>query len=674
MNLEQARGEAEKLRQQINHHNYLYYVLDAPEISDSEYDRMLRRLIELETEFPALLTKDSPTQKIGAAPLEKFETVVHSLPMMSLANAFDTEELQDFDKRLASLLPEGSEREYLVELKLDGLAVEIIYENGVLILASTRGDGTTGENITQNVKTIKAVPLRLRESDVKYPERLEVRGEVIIHKTAFAELNKTRIKNEESPFANPRNAAAGSIRQLDPSITASRPLDIFFYALGHSGDWKPKTQEELLQALRGWGLRINKEYRVCRTINEVERYYSEILNRRDQLSFEIDGIVIKLNDLSLRAVAGEVSRHPRWAVAYKFPAHQDSTRIKDIVIQVGRTGQLTPVAELEPIVIGGVTVSRATLHNDDEIKRKDVRIGDKVILQRAGDVIPEVVSVIPEPERTRNEPFRFPDKCPVCGSDVVRPEGEAAHYCSGISCPAQIKGLIRHFVSREGMDIEGLGSKLIDKLVDVGLLKNAADLYSLKTEELAELEGLGEKSASNIISAINESKNRDFPKVLYSLGIRFVGERTSRILAEHFLSIDLLKISTEEELQKINEIGPRIAESVVTFFRNEKNIGIIKRLKSAGIRMTMDKKADVASEKPLSGKKFLFTGTLTGMARSEAEELVEKHGGEAVSAISAKVDYLVVGENPGSKLEKARTLNVKIIGEAEFLDLIKVQK
>jgi DNA ligase (NAD+) len=671
MNLEQARLEADKLRRQINQHNYLYYVLDAPEISDADYDRMLRRLIEIENEYPIILSPDSPTQKIGAPPLDKFETVVHSMPMMSLANTFDTEELRDFDKRLASLLPEVSNREYLAELKLDGLAVEIIYEKGILSLASTRGDGTTGENITQNVKTIKAVPLMLRKSDTPYPDRLEVRGEVIIHKNAFSELNKTRIEKEEPPFANPRNAAAGSIRQLDPSITASRPLDIFFYALGHSGNWIPDTQEELLQTIKGWGLRINKEYKLCKNLDEVESYYSEILIKREKLPYEIDGIVIKLNNLSLREKAGEVSRHPRWAVAYKFPAHQDSTRIRNIVIQVGRTGQLTPVAELEPIEIGGVTVSRATLHNYDEINRKDVRVGDKVILQRAGDVIPEVVSVILESDKKRSNPFIFPNKCPVCGSDVIRPEGEVAYYCSGISCPAQIKGLLRHFVSREGMDIEGLGFKLIDKLVDVGLLRNVADFFEIKAVELAKLEGLGEKSATNIINAINESKQREFPRVLYSLGIRFVGERTSRILTEHFISIERLRAASEDELQEIHEIGPRIAESVVSFFKNSKNIKIIENLKAAGVQMEMRKNDASPEKKPLSEKKFLFTGTLSGMARVDAEKLVESLGGEAVSSISSKVDYLVVGENPGSKLDKARLMNIKILDEAAFMAMVK---
>jgi DNA ligase (NAD+) len=673
MNIEQARSEAEELRRQINHHNYLYYVLDSPDVPDAEYDRMMRRLQELETVFPELLTPDSPTQKVGARPIEKFESVIRSLPMLSLANALDEAELRDFDKRLRALLPEQSKIEYLVELKLDGLAVEIVYEKGILTLASTRGDGTTGENVTHNVKTIKAVPLRLRTGGAPYPEQLEVRGEVIIHKSAFRRLNNERIEADDPPFANPRNAAAGSIRQLDPSVTASRPLDIFFYATGKVGEWKPGSQEELLQTFESWGLKTNRERRLCRSLDEVEKYYSEILDKREKLSYEIDGIVIKLNDIRLRETAGEVSRHPRWAVAYKFPAHQDSTRIRDIVIQVGRTGQLTPVAELEPVEIGGVTVSRATLHNDDEVKRKDVRVGDKVVIQRAGDVIPEVVSVIPEPRRKRSEPFRFPDKCPVCGSAVVRLEGEAAHYCSAISCPAQIKGQLVHFVSREGMDIGGLGFKLIDKLADAGLLKTAADLYDMRAGQIAGLEGLGAKSAENIISAIEGSREKEFPRVLYSLGIRFVGERTSRILAERFRTIEKLKNATEEELQNLREIGPRIAGSVVSFFKNRRNIEIIERLKKAGVRLEMDEAEKSSGAKPLAGRKFLFTGTLSKMTRGEAEKIVENLGGETVSAVSSKLDYLVVGENPGSKLEKAKKFKISILDETAFLEIIKLR-
>jgi DNA ligase (NAD+) len=672
MNIEQARSEAEELRRQINHHNYLYYVLDSPDIPDAEYDRMMRRLQELETLFPELLMPDSPTQKVGATPIEKFETVTRSLPMQSLANALDEVELRDFDKRLRALLHEQSKIEYLVELKLDGLAVEIVYEKGILTLASTRGDGTEGENVTHNVKTIRAVPLRLRTGGVPYPNHLEVRGEVIIHKAAFRSLNHERIEADEPPFANPRNAAAGSIRQLDPSVTASRPLDTFFYATGRTGEWMPGNQEELLQTFESWGLKTNRERRLCRSLEEVEKYYSEILDKREKLSYEIDGIVIKLNDIRLRETAGEVSRHPRWAVAYKFPAHQDSTRIRDIVIQVGRTGQLTPVAELEPVQIGGVTVSRATLHNDDELKRKDVRIGDKVIIQRAGDVIPAVVSVIPEPGRKRSKPFHFPDKCPVCGSAVVRLEGEAAHYCSAISCPAQIKGQLVHFVSREGMDIIGLGFKLIDKLADAGLLKTPADLYDLKAEQIAELEGLGTKSAENIIGSIESSKKKDFHRVLYGLGIRFVGERTSKILAERYRTIEKLKNVTEEELQNLQEIGPRIAGSVASFFKNRRNIEIIERLKNAGVRLEMDETEKSSGAKPLEGRKFLFTGTLSKMTRGEAERIVENLGGEAVSAVSSKLNYLIVGENPGSKLEKAKKLKIPILDEAAFLEIIKI--
>lgn len=669
MNIGQARVEAEELRRRINHHNYRYYVLDSPDIPDAEYDRLMRRLQEIEAEFPELLTPDSPTQKIGAKPLEKFESVRRSIPMMSLANALNAGEMKDFDRRLRTLVPENSAIEYLVELKLDGLAIEIVYENGILVLAATRGDGTTGENVTNNVKTIKAVPLRLREGSIPHPKRLEVRGEVIIYKEAFRKLNRERIEAGEPEFANPRNAAAGAIRQLDPAVTASRPLDVFFYAVGETGEWKPSTQEELLRTFEEWGLKANKERRLCRNTDEIDKYYAKIEEKREKLPYEIDGIVIKLNDIKLRESAGEISRHPRWAVAYKFPAHQDSTRIKEIIVQVGRTGQLTPVAELEPVEIGGVTVSRATLHNAGEIERKDVRAGDKVVIQRAGDVIPEVVLVIPEPDRKRSEPFLFPSKCPVCGSAVVRMEGEAAHYCSSLSCPAQVKGQLVHFVSREGMDIIGLGFKLIDKLTEAGLLKTPADLYDLKAEQIAGLEGLGAKSAENIINAIDSSKKQEFPRVLYSLGIRFVGERTSRILAERFRSIDDLKNASEDELQNLNEIGPRIAGSVAAFFKNPRNNEMIERLKRAGLQLEMKETGKTGEAGPLAGKKFLFTGTLSNMSRGEAEKMVESLGGEAVSAVSLKLDYLVVGENPGSKLEKARKLNITILDEAGFLNL-----
>ncbi|MBN2134820.1 MAG: NAD-dependent DNA ligase LigA [Acidobacteria bacterium] len=663
------KQEITELRRKINHHNYLYYVMDSPEVSDVEYDLLYRRLQELEEKYPEYKTPDSPTMKVGAPPLEKFEPVEHNLPMLSLANALNENELIEFDKRVRNTLSLDKSPDYFVELKLDGLAVEVIYENGMYKLASTRGDGKTGENVTLNVKTIRSIPLLLREGGKEFPQVLEARGEVIIHKKEFAELNESRFREGEPVFANPRNAAAGSLRQLNSSITASRPLDVFFYTVGLTGEWVPKSQQELLQKLSSWGLKTNPNSRLCRSIEEVIGFYREIEQKRESLPYEIDGIVVKVNSFALQEELGEVSKHPRWAIAYKFKAQQATTRINSITVQVGRTGQLTPVAELEPVVVGGVTVSRATLHNEDEIRRKDIREGDKVMIERAGDVIPKVVSVLADEKTPRNKPFQFPKHCPVCGSAVNRPGDEVAYYCSGISCPAQIKGLLRHFVSRSAMDIEGLGEKLIDRLVDLGMLSSVADIYSLEKNKLADLEGLGEKSAENIFRAVEKSKSRPFAQVLNALGIRFVGERTARLLAEEFKTIDAIIQADEDRLVTVPEVGPRIAESVRSFFSNEKNLNIINRLKIAGLRFVSTEDELQPQSGALTGKKFLFTGTLNSMSRDEAKKKVLAAGGDVISAVSKNLDYLVVGDQPGSKLDKARSLGIPILTEEEFLKL-----
>jgi DNA ligase (NAD+) len=665
----QAKSEIEKLRKELNYHSYRYYVLDDPEISDAEYDRMFRKLQALEAKFPELVTPDSPTQRVGAAPLEEFETVIHTIPMVSLDNAFDDGEMRDFDQRLRKLLS-LDEIEYTVEPKLDGTAVELVYENGIFTVGSTRGDGFTGENITQNLKTIKSIPLRLMSDGVPTPERLEVRGEVFYPVAAFKKLNEQRIKAGEPAFINPRNSASGSLRQLDPKLTAERPLDMFVHGLGQVIGHEFKTQWEALQTFKKWGFKVNPLSKLCRGIDAALEEYRKIGEMREKLPYEIDGAVVKVNSFELQRRAGMRTRSPRWAIAYKYEAQQETTQILDIQAQVGRTGTITPVAIMQPIMVGGVTVSRATLHNEDEIERLGVMVGDWVVIQRAGDVIPEVVKVIESKRTGKEKKFKFPKKCPVCGGEVVRLEGEVAHRCQNVNCPAQLKEGIRHFASKLAMNIDGLGEKLIDQLVDKGLVKSFADLYFLKKEQLAELERMAEKSAQNIIDAIDKSREVALDRFIYALGMRHVGEHMARVLAKEFGSLAALIKADEERLMQIHEVGPQVAQSVTRFFREKKNLAAIERLKKGGVKIREIAKPKAAGQK-FAGKTFVFTGALEKFTRDEAERLAEERGGRAASSVSKKTDYVVAGPGAGSKLEKARELGVNVISEEEFLEMME---
>lgn len=667
---ESIRSEAKKLRAEIEKHNYHYYVLDSPAITDAEYDALFRRLQELEEQYPELRTPDSPTQRVGAPPLDKFEPYTHSIPMLSLANAMDEDEFLAFDERVRKNLGSDDPVTYYAELKFDGLAIELVYRDGKLDVASTRGDGITGENVTQNIRTIHAAPLRLRDSpDFPIPNLMEVRGEAIMHNPAFQRLNERRRDDGQPTFANPRNATAGSIRQLDSRITASRELDLFCYSLGLVEGIAFGSHGESLSALRTWGFKVNDLGQICRGPEAVIDFYREIEAKREDLTYEIDGIVVKVDDLALQERLGAVSRSPRWAIAFKFKPKQAITSINDITIQVGRTGALTPVAELEPIEVSGVTVSRATLHNEDEILRKDIRIGDKVVIQRAGDVIPEVVRVLEDRRDGNEKKFVFPSNCPVCDSQVVRPEGEAVARCPNRSCPAQLREAIRHFASRGAMDIEGLGAKIVNLLVDEGLISDVSDLFALTADQLVGIERFADKSAANLIESIKQSKGKDYPRLLFALGIRHVGEHLARVLARAFPSIDKLSEATREDLEAVHEVGPQVAESIVQYFADEKNKDLIGRLRSAGLRM--EAAAGTLEELLLAGKTIVFTGSLEKLTRNQAKELVERHGGRASSSISANTDLVVAGPGAGSKLAKAQELGIKVIDEDQFLRMIQ---
>lgn len=658
---ESLRKRVEKLREDIEYHNYRYYVLDQPEISDAEYDRLMKELEEVEERNPELRSPNSPTQRVGAPPLDSFKIVRHSIPMLSLANAFSESEAREFDKRAKRFLGSPAEIEYVAEPKLDGLAVELVYERGSFIVGSTRGDGINGENITQNLRTIKTIPLQLIRKEISVPERLEVRGEVIMELKKFKAFNEKREKAGEPLFANPRNAAAGSVRQLDSKITAERPLEIYCYGLGEVRGQSFKTQWEVLHTFVKWGLRTNPHIRKCHGINEVLDYYREMTEKREKLPYEIDGIVIKVDRFDLQTRLGEISRSPRWALALKFLPKQESTKVRDIIVQVGRTGALTPVAVMEPVKVGGVEVSRATLHNQDEIDKKDVRIGDTVIIQRAGDVIPEVVQVIKSKRTGGEKKFEMPPQCPICGAEVIREE--AIYRCIGLDCPAQLKGRVKHFASKSAMDIDGLGIKLIDQLVDKGLVKDVADIYDIKKEELTALERMADKSAQNIIGAIEGSKEKPLAKFLFALGIRHVGEHISDVLARRFPHLEDLFHLSEEDLQQVEEIGPEVAASVVHFFKDRKNRESIERLKRAGVRVIEPR---VREKGKLAGKVFVFTGALKSYGRDEARALVESLGGVTASSVSKRVDFVVVGEDPGSKFDQAKNLGIQILTEDDF--------
>ncbi len=666
MNRDAAHKKIEELRQKIEYHNHRYYVLDDPVISDGEYDALMRELQKLENQYPGLISPNSPTQRVGALPLESFNTVPHAIPMLSLANAMTAEEVVDFDRRVKKLLNVG-DVDYVMEVKIDGLAVELIYINGEFALGSTRGDGFVGEDITQNLRTIKAIPMRLiKAHGIPVPERLEVRGEVYMGRKEFQALNERREETGEPLFANPRNAASGSIRQLDPKITAGRKLNIFCYAPGQVSGIRFRTHMEFLDHLRQWGLRVNPHIKLCRNIDDIMAHYENIRDRRDEIPYEIDGTVIKVNRLDFQELLGTVSRSPRWAIAFKFEAREELTVVEDIEVSVGRTGALTPVAILRPVMIGGVEVSRATLHNEDEIQRKDIMIGDTVMVSRAGDVIPEVVRVIRERRRGHEKPFSMPAQCPVCGEDVVRPPGEAIRRCVNINCPAQIKGSIEHFASKRAMDIDGLGTKLVEQLVDKKVIRDVSDLYYLKKEDLVSLERMAEKSAQNIIDAIDASRRRPFGRFIYGLGIRHVGEHIAGLLAERFGDIHVLTTADTETLLKIPEIGPEVANSIVSFFRDGKNRETINRILSVGVTIEYG----TTGKGKLDGTLFLFTGTLKSMSRDDARRKVEELGGKTTNAISRKVTHLVAGEEAGSKLDKAKKLGIKIISEKDLLQTI----
>ena len=660
-----------KLREEIEYHNYRYYVLDDPVISDVEFDRLMNELLSLENEHPDLVTEDSPTQRVGAEPVTAFEQVIHSSPMMSLANTYSIEELKAFDIRTRKAL-EGESVEYVVELKIDGLAVSLTYENGYFARGATRGDGTVGEDVTHNLKTIRSIPMRLRHSQ---QVTADIRGEVYMARREFIKLNEERRLKGDALFANPRNAAAGSLRQMDPRITATRPLDIFLYGIGDVGGVALNTQIDVLNFLRESGFRVNPNVKSCQNIDEVMGFVETWSEKREELDYDIDGVVVKVNSLKQQDRLGATARTPRWSVAYKFPAKQGTTIVKDIIIQVGRTGTLTPVALLEPVELAGSTVSRASLHNDDIIRSKDIRIGDTVVVEKGGDIIPDVVKVITEKRTGCEREFAMPAKCPECGSDVVRTEGEVASRCTGEACPAQIREGIVFFASRDAMDIEGMGPQVVSQLIAAGLIKGFDDIYSLRFEDLVNLERMGEKSARNLLDAIEKSKMRPIHRLINALGVRHVGERTARDLAIYFGSMDKLSKATYDQLMNIPEVGPKVAESVVKFFGNPKNLEMLRRLQGEGVNMVEEERT-LSSESvgKFTEKTVVFTGSLEKFTRKEAEDAILASGGKTSGSVSKNTDYLVVGKDPGSKYNKARSLGVPILTEEEFQVLLRGMK
>jgi len=688
----------EELRKAIHYHNYRYYVLDSPVVSDAEYDRLMRELQELETAYPELVSPDSPTQRVGGEPLDRFEKVRHPRPMLSLGDAFDEEELRAWLERISKLLPEGvgpQDLQYVVEPKIDGLTVVLTYEDGRYVQGATRGNGVEGEDVTANLKTIRGVPLRIPVSpnsplpklalseaeglgegpgvraDGPPPARLVVRGEAYMPIDQFQEFNRRQAELGEKTFANPRNAAAGSVRQLDPRITASRPLSIFTYAVVDSEGVTLTTQWDSLQYLRRMGFPVNLDNRLLPDFEQVVAYCHEWMKKRDTLTYEVDGVVVKINSLDIQEQLGVVGNAPRGAVAYKFPGREATTRLLDIGINVGRTGTLNPFAILEPVEVGGVIVKQAALHNEEDIHRKDIRIGDTVIVRRAGEVIPYVEGPIVDLRSGEERMFHMPDRCPACGEPVVKPEGEVAHYCVNAACPAQLVRRVEYFASRGAMDIEGFGSRMAEQFVKAGLLKDVADFYYLRREDILSLEGFADKSTDNLLAAIEASKDRPLWRLITALGIRFVGSVVAQLLTEHYSSIDELMAATQEELQTIPGLGPNTAGSIAEWFGRERHRELIEKLRRAGVR-TREERREEREERPLEGKVFVITGTLPSMSRDEAQALIERHGGKVTGSVSSNTDYLLVGEAPGgTKYNKARELGVPMIGEGELLGMIE---
>ena len=664
MKRKEAKNKIKKLREELRYHEHKYHVLDNPEISDAEYDEMMNELKKLEEKYPEFKSPDSPTQRVGGETLDEFEKVEHKSEMLSLGNAFNGQELRDFANRIYKKANiEKDDVDFIVEHKIDGLSAILSYEDGIFNLGATRGNGRIGEDVTKNLKTIGSIPLKLKEK-----VDLEIRGEVFIKKKDFEKLNERRLEEDKEAFANPRNAAAGSIRQLDPSIAASRPLSFLPYTLISYEELGISSHLEALNYIKKLGFK-NNWYKKAEDIDEVIEICNEWVDKRDKIDHEIDGMVVKVNNFALREKLGCTSKSPRWAIAFKFPAQKKTTTVKDIKISVGRTGALTPTAILDPVEVDGSTVSRATLHNEDELKRKDVRIGDKVLIQKAGDIIPEVIKVIKDKRDGSEKEFEMPEKCPVCDSEAVREEGKAVLRCTNIACPAQRRESILHFVSRDAMNIDGIGESFVDQLLENNLVEDYADLYFLKKEELLPLERIAEKSANNILSAISESKDRSFNRLLYALGIRYVGQRTARLIADKYHSISSLARANEEDLININEIGPAIAESIVHFFSEEHNKKVIEKLKKAGVKLQKEKSTKESDF--LADKRFVFTGGLSGYTRAEASEKVRNAGGRVTSSVSSQTDYVVVGDNPGSKLDKAQELGIEILDEEGFTNLFE---
>ena len=663
------KQQIEKLRSLINYHNHRYYVLDSPEISDEEYDELMRELNQLEAEHPELITPDSPTQRIGAPPVEGFGVVEHPEPLLSLANVFSYEDLAAWHRRASNLLG-GRQFDLVCEPKIDGLAVALTYIDGLLVTGATRGDGYRGENITQNLKTIRSIPLSVPREEA--PPRFEVRGEVYIPREGFKKLNEERAREGLPLFANPRNAAAGSVRQLDSSITAKRPLDIFVYGLGPvEGKAVPDTHWEIMQWLKASGFKVDPNIALCRTLDEAEEYHRNWLEGRESWPYQADGMVVKVNSIVFQGELGTVAREPRWAIAYKFPAVQGTTRLIGIGINVGRTGSLNPYAILEPVHVGGVVISSAALHNEEDIHRKDIRIGDTVIVQRAGEVIPEIVGPVVSKRTGKEKKFHMLGHCPVCGAEVIKPEDEAMHRCTNAACPAQALEQIKHFVARNAMDIDGVGGKLCQALFEKGLVKDVADLYYLTPKQLLGLEKMADKSVSNVLESIDASKDRPLARIIFALGILHVGEEYAELLADKFSSIDEMAKTGREELLSLPSIGPKIADSIVAFFRQKGNRNIIEKLRKAGVKLEKERVEEAKPEElPLIGLEFVITGKLETLTRSEAEARVKELGGKTGSDVTKETSYLVVGADPGSKLAKAEKLEIKTLSEAEFLELL----